>query len=90
MLGIRTIWPLAVSSFVWFRPISRTVPEVPPASIKSPSAKGWEDRITNPPATLPRMSSAARVIPRVRTDNSAVREEVLTPSASAVMMTVST
>ena len=58
--------------------------------MKSPRAKGWEERITSPPATLPKMSSAARVMPRVRTDNSAVREEVLMPNASAVMMTVST
>ncbi len=90
MLGISTIWPSGVSSLVWFRPISRTVPEMPLASMKSPKAKGREERITSPPATLPRISSAARVMPRVRTDSRAVREEVLKPRASAVMMTVRT
>ena len=89
MLGCMMKWPSAVSSFVWFRVISRTVPVVPDTSISSPMLKGWDDRITSPPATLPRMSSAASVTPSVSTDTSAVRDEVFRPSASAVMMPVS-
>ena len=35
--------------------------------MKSPCARGREERITSPPATLPRISSAASVTPKVRT-----------------------
>ena len=80
-----TNWPSGVSIFVWFRVISRTVPTVSATSMSSPMLKGWDVRITRPPATLPRMSSAARVTPSV----SAVRDEVFSPRASAVMMPVS-
>ena len=75
-------------SRVWFRLISSTVPETPPDSMKSPMAKGWEDKITNPPATLPRTSSAARVTPRDPTDSKATREVMLTPRLPAVKTTV--
>ena len=84
------IWPSYASSLVWFRVISRTVPSAPSTSITSPMLKGWEDRITSPPATLPRMSSAASVTPKVSTDMMAVSDVVLTPRAPAVMMAVST
>ena len=89
LLGCMTNWPSGVSIFVWFRVISRTVPTVSATSMSSPMLKGWDVRITRPPATLPRMSSAARVTPSVSTDTSAVRDEVFNPKASAVMMPVS-
>ena len=88
-LGWSTICPSGVSIFVCVSEISRTVPVVPPTSISSPSENGCEKRMTSPPATLLRMSSAASVTPNVSTDMMAVSDEVLMPSASAVMMMVS-
>ena len=88
-LGWSTICPSAVSSFVCVSEISRTVPVVPLTSISSPSENGCEKRMTSPPATLPRISSAASVMPNVSTDMIAVSDEVLMPSASAVMMMLS-
>ena len=86
MLGSITNTPSGVISLVWLRLISSTVPEVESASIKSPMEKGWEERITRPPATFPRISSAARVMPRDPTDSSATREVMSISRHSAVMM----
>ena len=55
---------------------------------RSPMEKGWAERITSPPATLPRMSSAARVTPRDPTDSSATREVMGIFRLSATISTV--
>ena len=90
LLGCMTNCPSNVSIRVWFSVISRTTPTVPDTSISSPMLNGWDDRITSPPAKLPKISSAASVTPSVSTDTSAVRDDVFSPSAPAVMMPVRT
>lgn len=90
LLGITSTVPSGASSLVWFRVISSTVPDTPLVSMKSPRAKVLEERITSPPATLPRMSSAASVTPREPTLSSATSEEELTPSRSITRMMMMT
>ena len=87
-LGSITIWPSAVRSFVYIRPISSTLPVTPAISARSPREMGREVISMMPPARLDSMPWIARETAREATPSSATRDEEGTPRLWATMMTV--
>ena len=79
-LGVATNSPSSVTSSVWNRPISCTVPVMAPVVILSATRNGRSNSSITPDATLDRVPCSARPMARPAAPRSAINDVVCTPN----------